>query len=103
MTTRPQGRQAGSTATEKGRGGVLVLPGPPGGLVLPALPGAMCKGQDPGRWFPPDARPFMADAAKAVCAACPARVPCLEWAVEVGEAEGVWGGATPPERAEMRR
>lgn len=30
--------------------------------------------------------------AKAVCAGCPARVPCLEYAVGAGEIFGVWGG-----------
>jgi WhiB family redox-sensing transcriptional regulator len=83
-----------------------MLPMPPRGLVLPSLPGALCKGADPGVWFP-SATGWLAvradAAAKAVCAACPARVACLEWALEAGETEGVWGGTTPGERAEIRR
>ena len=42
------------------------------------------------------------DLAKAVCRACPARVQCLDWAVETNERAGVWGGATPDERAQIR-
>ena len=102
MTALQRERQPGSDAAGQGRGGVLVLPGPPGGLALPSLADALCKGEDPGPWFPPGAGRFTADAAKAVCAACPARVPCLEWALAAGEAEGVWGGTTPAERTEMR-
>jgi WhiB family transcriptional regulator, redox-sensing transcriptional regulator len=103
MSTLQQRQQADDAASGPGRGGALVLPGLREGLVLPSLPGALCKGEDPGPWFPPGAGRFSAEAAKAVCAACPARVRCLEWALEVNEAEGVWGGTTPAERAEMRR
>jgi WhiB family redox-sensing transcriptional regulator len=102
MGTLPRGRQADYAATGRGRGGVLALSGLREGLVLPSLPGALCKGKDPGPWFPAGSGRFTAEAAKAVCAACPARVRCLEWALEAGEVEGVWGGATPTERAEMR-
>jgi hypothetical protein len=81
--------------------GLLPLPSPPGGLVLPALPGALCKGADPGLWFP--GRGGSPEAAKAVCRSCPARVPCLEWAVQADERSGVWGGVGPDERALLRR
>jgi hypothetical protein len=70
------------------------------GLVLPALPGALCKGQDPVLWFP-GAGGSMKEA-KAVCRACPARVLCLEWAVQADERAGVWGGTSPDERALIR-
>lgn len=37
--------------------------------------------------------------AKSVCAGCPVRATCLDWALEHGETEhGVWGGLTPHER-----
>ena len=83
-----------------------MLPAMPRGLALPSLPGALCKGADPGVWFPSvngwqAAR--AADPAKAVCAACPVRVRCLEWAMQFNETEGVWGGTTPAERAAIRR
>jgi WhiB family redox-sensing transcriptional regulator len=91
---------------QPGSGGTLVLPILPRGLALPLLPGALCKGADPGVWFP-SVNGWHANRAagraKAVCAACPARVRCLEWALEAGESEGVWGGTTPAERVAIRR
>lgn len=80
---------------------LLVLPSPPGGLILPELPGALCKGQDPGLWFP--RRGESPEPGRAICRACPARPGCLDWAVRVGEQDGVWGGASPAERARLRR
>jgi WhiB family redox-sensing transcriptional regulator len=44
-----------------------------------------------------------AEAAKAVCAACPVRQPCLEYALANRERDGVWGGATERERRRMIR
>ncbi|MCW2528042.1 MAG: transcription factor WhiB [Pseudonocardiales bacterium] len=41
-------------------------------------------------------------AAKSVCMSCPVRRLCLEWAVEVAEPYGVWGGTTPEERSQIR-
>jgi WhiB family transcriptional regulator, redox-sensing transcriptional regulator len=105
------GEGAGSLAAAPARGPGLTgpsravdpgrLPSPPGGLVLPDLPGASCKGRDSGLWFP--GRGGSLAAAKAVCRACPVRVPCLEWAVQADERAGVWGGAGPDERALLRR
>jgi WhiB family redox-sensing transcriptional regulator len=70
-------------------------------MALPVLPGARCKGQDPALWFP---RPggSAEEAAKAVCRTCPARVQCLNWAVQADERAGVWGGTSPHERAQIR-
>lgn len=34
-------------------------------------------------------------AAKAICATCPCKTPCLERALDGGEYVGVWGGLTP--------
>jgi WhiB family transcriptional regulator, redox-sensing transcriptional regulator len=83
------------------RPGALELPSLPGALVLPLLPGALCKGQDPSPWFPGPGGPM--DRAKAVCRACPARVHCLEWAMQADERAGVWGGTSPDERDQLRR
>jgi WhiB family redox-sensing transcriptional regulator len=91
---------------EPGRPGAAVLPGLPRGLRLPELPGALCKGQDPEAWFPASKGwPGLREAAagKARCYPCPARVPCLRWALRVPETEGIWGGTTPDERTRMRR
>lgn len=41
--------------------------------------------------------------AKAVCAACPVRVQCLQYALEAGEQFGIWGGLSEQERTALRR
>jgi len=40
--------------------------------------------------------------AKQVCAACPARTPCLQWALDSGQEAGVWGGTSEDERRAVR-
>jgi WhiB family redox-sensing transcriptional regulator len=37
--------------------------------------------------------------AKSLCQLCPVRRQCLSWALDNGEQYGIWGGATPEERA----
>lgn len=39
--------------------------------------------------------------AKAVCARCPVRAGCLQWALEHGE-HGIWGGTTESDRDNAR-
>ena len=39
-----------------------------------------------------------AEQARQVCQRCPAREPCLRWALDRGVAFGIWGGATEDER-----
>ncbi|NGO14004.1 WhiB family transcriptional regulator [Streptomyces sp. HC44] len=43
------------------------------------------------------------DEAKAVCGHCPIVARCLEWAVQAGHVDGIWGGTTESERRVMRR
>jgi WhiB family redox-sensing transcriptional regulator len=50
-------------------------------------------------FFPPAEQE--ADDAKAVCAVCEVRQPCLEFAIAAGERFGVWGGLTPQERRSL--
>jgi WhiB family transcriptional regulator, redox-sensing transcriptional regulator len=62
---------------------------------------AACKGLDTGIFFPSsDAE---AGAAKLVCAGCPVREACLEWAIASRQEDGVWGGMTDTERRRLRR
>ena len=62
---------------------------------------AACRDADTAVFFPTsDAH---ADEAKAICAACPVREECLEFALETRQAEGVWGGHTPIERHRVIR
>lgn len=65
---------------------------------------AACRGLDPSLFFGPNRfepkRERMAreNAAKEICAACPVRHPCHDYAVTSGEAFGVWGGIGETER-----
>jgi WhiB family redox-sensing transcriptional regulator len=57
---------------------------------------AACRDADTDVFFPTsDAH---AAEAKAICAICPVREECLEFALEVRPPDGVWGGLTPIER-----
>jgi hypothetical protein len=53
---------------------------------------AACRGLDPELFFPERGDAFTARNAQAVCATCPVAEQCLEFAIEVGETEGIWGG-----------
>ncbi|MGH2529451.1 MAG: WhiB family transcriptional regulator [Actinomycetota bacterium] len=67
---------------------------------------ARCIGVDPDLFFPTGTTgPAVAqvESAKAVCAMCPVRVQCLEWALATGQDSGVWGGLSEEERRVMRR
>jgi WhiB family redox-sensing transcriptional regulator len=44
-----------------------------------------------------------AEQAKAVCASCPVRVQCLDWALATGQDAGIWGGTTEDDRRTLRR
>jgi WhiB family transcriptional regulator, redox-sensing transcriptional regulator len=57
---------------------------------------AACRGVEPDVFYP--ASDEEAEVAKAVCAVCPVRQPCLEYALSSRERDGVWGGATEKER-----
>lgn len=41
--------------------------------------------------------------AKKICAECPVRVECLEFALQTNQQFGIWGGANEDERREIRR
>lgn len=45
----------------------------------------------------------MIEAAKQICADCPVRRQCLEFAMETGQEAGVWGGRTEDERRKARK
>lgn len=72
------------------------LPALKADLALPDLPRAVCKG-DPAPWEPGPGHQTGQDA-KQACAGCPERAPCLAWALDKREQEGIWGGTTPDER-----
>jgi len=41
--------------------------------------------------------------AKSICAACPVRIECLEYAVRIREPHGIWGGLNEIERRVLIR
>jgi WhiB family redox-sensing transcriptional regulator len=63
---------------------------------------AACRAADPDLFFPLiwDGRH---QPAVRICSGCVVRPRCLEWALESGEPDGVWGGTTPAERQRLRR
>lgn len=67
---------------------------------------AACRDLDPELFFPvseigPGAH--QADRAKSVCAGCPVRTACLEYALDNGLDHGIFGGTTETERRALRR
>lgn len=62
---------------------------------------AACHGQDTNLFYPP--KHLKATAAKQVCARCPVATQCLEYALDMNDMNGVWGGMSPEERKEIRR
>jgi Transcription factor WhiB len=61
---------------------------------------AACRGTDLNLFFP--GRGESAGAARQVCAACPVRQPCLDYAITNRIVHGVWGGLTERERRALR-
>ena len=76
--------------------------------AMPKLPewiaDAPCSQADPELFFP-DAHESRANVAlaKRVCAACPVRQECLEWALDRGEKFGIYGGLTSTQRRKVLR
>lgn len=62
---------------------------------------AACRDSDP-RLFWPDQGEKIA-AAIAVCAECPVREQCLDYAITNGEHDGIWGGTSARARQRLRR
>jgi WhiB family transcriptional regulator, redox-sensing transcriptional regulator len=81
------------------------LPGLPRGVTLDpgVLRGAACGEQDLELFYPDPGDPETEQAAKALCASCPVREPCLEMALQTGDRHAILGGTTPEERGRLRR
>ncbi len=58
-------------------------------------------------FFPPsyaerkDEKQARESRAKAICAQCPVRRPCLEYALTIHEQHGIWGGLTEHDRRQL--
>lgn len=59
---------------------------------------AACVGQPTAVFFPRDTGPQAYDQALAVCARCPVRAECLDYALRTRQVDGMWGGVLPGER-----
>lgn len=69
---------------------------------------AACRNEDPALFFGhskerPGDRNRRQRIAKGICAGCPVRAECLDYAVTRPERYGTWGGMDPDERALKRR
>lgn len=62
---------------------------------------ALCAEVDPELWFPRKGEPSAP--AKLLCGRCDVRAECLEYALEMNEQFGVWGGLSTKERMTLRR
>lgn len=69
---------------------------------------AACRDMPVDQFFSPEGetgqrRAQRSDTAKKICARCPVRRACLEWALDTGQDWGVWGGTTEDERRTEKR
>lgn len=83
------------------------------GLSFPAFPDrswqtdALCRGNHSHLFFPPstverkEERERRELKAKAICSVCSCREVCLEYALEIREPYGIWGGLTEAERRQV--
>ena len=65
-----------------------------------------CLSADPELFFPiaqGSAADRQISTALRVCAGCAVRQQCLDFAMQTGEAHGIWGGTTADERIRARR
>lgn len=70
---------------------------------------AACRGEDASFFFAPSYFERRAEklaresVAKSICAGCPVRAECLDFALEVRDPHGVWGGLNEMERRTLLR
>lgn len=64
---------------------------------------AACAGSDLDIFFPIGEDEEVVAPAKAICAICPVREECLNYALTTNQPEGIWGGMTATERRRLRR
>jgi WhiB family redox-sensing transcriptional regulator len=68
---------------------------------------AACRGPQATVFFPPstferkDEKLERERRAKAICATCAVKQPCLEYALRIREPHGIWGGLSESERKRM--
>jgi WhiB family redox-sensing transcriptional regulator len=68
---------------------------------------AACRGPQATVFFPPstferkDEKQDRERRAKAICATCPVRQPCLDYALRIRDPHGIWGGLSESERKRL--
>ena len=68
---------------------------------------AACRGPQSSVFFPPshferkDEKEARETRAKAICATCPVRRACLDYALRIREPHGIWGGLNEVERKQV--
>jgi WhiB family transcriptional regulator, redox-sensing transcriptional regulator len=68
---------------------------------------AACRGPHTPLFFPPshferkDDKEAREASAKAICAGCAVKKPCLEYALRIREPHGIWGGLNEVERRSL--
>ncbi len=68
---------------------------------------AACRGPQAAVFFPPttferkDEKEIRESRAKAICATCSVRRPCLDYALRIREPHGIWGGLNEVERKQV--
>jgi WhiB family transcriptional regulator, redox-sensing transcriptional regulator len=68
---------------------------------------AACRGPQAAIFFPPTQFERKAEKqarereAKAICQSCPVTEPCLQYALEIREPHGIWGGLNEAERRSL--
>jgi hypothetical protein len=56
---------------------------------------AACRGHDPNWWHPAKGGDNVnTTKAKRICETCPVAVQCLQYALDIGEQTGIWGGVS---------
>ena len=70
---------------------------------------AACRGPQAEVFFPPshferkDEKSEREGMAKAICATCPVRQVCLDYALAIREPHGIWGGLNELERKALEK
>lgn len=62
---------------------------------------AACAQVDPDAWFPE--KGGSTREVKKVCASCPVRTECLDFALDHDERHGVWGGVSERQRRQLKK
>ena len=64
---------------------------------------ACARHPDPDLWFALPGDQASQEQAAAICATCPVRTACLDYAMSLPSMRGTWGGTTEAERTRLRR